>query len=362
MTALLGGLLPACVYDDEDTTGGSEQRDGFNISVAISAGNAPTARAYTGNLPDEGGAGAENYIDINDLQIYAFSTDGSNTLLAQIYPNSNHEGIMPPEVTPVGNTYYLKAELPYDTFSKHTEFKLVAVANGGATSSDVNPDWGTLTYSKDYPEGTAWIPKWNESGIPMFGVQEMDLTGYNFKINNEFNPYTLDDINMLRAMAKIEVVNAVEGSVGIITAVSLTSGYHTTGYIAPYNVETMGTTENVMTSNIPQSATQTGGTLSLHKEAAGKFVAYVPEFTLGNSQDRENKIELVIAEKTYFLSLTPYGEDGKPSFADEYGYPWNALLRNHIYRYTITGMNVPAMLAELVVEPWEVVPLNPDYE
>ena len=46
MVAWLGGLLPACINDDEDTATGPEKTDGFNISIAISAGEASTARAY----------------------------------------------------------------------------------------------------------------------------------------------------------------------------------------------------------------------------------------------------------------------------------------------------------------------------
>lgn len=367
MTALLGGLLPACVYDDEDTTGGSEQRDGFNISVAISAGNAPTARAYTGNLPDEGGAGAENYIDINDLQIYAFSTDGSNTLLAQIYPNKNHEGIMPPEITPVGNTYYLKAELPYDTFSKHTEFKLVVVANGGATSSDVNPDWGTLTmqtYSMTYENNQAWIPQWGKTGIPMFGVQKVSLVGYNFKTYNEFNPYLLEDINMLRALAKVEVVDARENVANEETVVRVgLSSYNTKGYLAT-DCGDATTTENVMVARIPDDHGPSTTPLSFVREGS-KFTAYLPEYELGNADSR--KIIVVEIQKKesgetmtgrFELFLAPYTAEGRPETDEEKlnEYPWQALLRNHIYRYKITQVNwtEPVQVTvSYMVCPWE---------
>lgn len=369
MTALLGGILPACVYDDEDTTSGPEQRDGFNISVAISAGNAPTARAYTGDLPDEGGAGAENYIDINDLQIYAFSTDDSNTLLAQIYPNSNPEGITPPEVTPVGNTYYLKAELPYDTFSNNKEFKLVAVANGGATSLDADLDWETLTtqtYSMDYENNQAWIPQWGKtgSGIPMFGVQKVTIVGYNFKTYNEFNPYLLEDINMLRALAKVEVVDALENVADEETVVSVgLSSYNTKGYLTT-DCDDVTTTENVMVARIPDDRNLSTTPLSFAREGS-KFTAYLPEYELGNADSRkvivveiQKKENEEIMTGRFELFLAPYTAEGRPE-TDEAKlneYPWQALLRNHIYRYKITQVNwtepVQGTVSYMVC-PWE---------
>lgn len=363
MVAWLGGLLPACINDDEDTATGPEKTDGFNISIAISAGEASTARAYEGGLPEEGGIGAENYINIDDLQIYAFSTDGSE-LLAQVYPQSDGSKVaMEPSVVQIGNMYYLKAELSYDIFSKpeNQTFKLVAVANEAQSAV---AGWGALTgltYIRTPMGNTSWYPVWGDSGIPMFGVQEVSLAGYSFKTNNQFNPFTLDNVNMLRAMAKIEVINAVEGTVGAINSVNLTPGYHTQGRIAPNGVDAMTTTEDVMVANIPDDPGLQMAMLSFHKEAAGKFVAYVPEFDL-DAGNRGDAINIDIAGTTYHLSLTPY-ENGLPGTVDEdNAYPWNALLRNHIYRYTITGMKASALLVGLLVKPWDAVPLNPDYE
>lgn len=358
-----GAFLPSCIYEEEKTDSRPENANGFNISVAISASAPLSTRAYDGNLPQEDGTGAESYIHVEQLQIYAFTTD--NTLLAQVYPKPSDNNVaMDPEINRIGDTYYLKAELSYDVFSQNQQFKLVAVAN---ESQNVITTWDQLsevTYIRT-PETTnnnnsSWIPRWNESGIPMFGVQEVSLAGYNFKTNNEFNPYTLDDVNLLRAMAKIEVINAVEGTVGAISSVKLTSGYNTQGLIAPAGANNMTTTEDVTAANIPASPGSQNTELFFHKEAAGKFVVYVPEFVL-YSNNRRDAITVNIAEKDYKLSLAPY-TNGKPTEVNDGTYPWNALLRNHIYRYTITGMKVPALLVELMVEPWEVVPLNPDYQ
>lgn len=82
MTALLGGLLPACVNEDEGTSTAPDDGS-FFISIAISAGNASPARAE-GDLTDEEGTSSESYININDLKIYAFSVPSAGQIVQAI--------------------------------------------------------------------------------------------------------------------------------------------------------------------------------------------------------------------------------------------------------------------------------------
>ncbi|MDE6179763.1 MAG: hypothetical protein K2G02_01270 [Phocaeicola sp.] len=350
MIAWLGGLLPACVYDDEDAATRAEKTDGFNISIAISAGEASTARAE--GLPEEGGIGAENYININDLQIYAFSTDDNNTLLAQVYPKPDDSDVaMDPSVVQIGNMYYLKAELSYDTFSKskNQTFKLVAVANGNQSTVKTWTALTELTYTRA-PENnnTSWIPQWGNSGIPMFGVQEVSLSGYNFKTNNEFNPYTLNNVNMLRAMAKIEVVDQLPENLNAQIKEVMVSHYNTGGYLAPAWSEGQKETEQVKSAHIPNNISSTDQSLVFQQQGKS-FIVYLPEYDLTPDGTRDIisvKVGYNTGEDTdYKLSLAPYFE-GKPVDEGKDQYPWQALLRNHIYRYTVTGVekDEPAQL------------------
>jgi len=367
----LGGLLPACTHDDEIRL--PDRNDGFHISIALSVGEAPIARAYDGALSDLPGEGAEDYIDIEDLRIYAFSSNGGQPCLAQVYPDPNVEGLMKPEVTPVGGKYYLKAELPYDIFSQNQQFKLVAVANNGKSvvekGSTLLGDFVKNSYTISYTANSPWFPQWGTSGtfglgIPMFGVQKVNLSGYDFKTHNEFNPYLLKNVNMLRAMAKIEV-DVEEGKGFNITSVSLLAGsYYDGGCIAPVGAASMTETEDVKLCNIPEPNPVTvSSPLPFYRDGAtGKFVAYVPEFDLGNENSRKDKIELTIDDETYHLSLTKYAADGKPSFTDSDAYPWNALLRNHVYRYTITEVQGLAIQIKCVILPWSVEKLEPNFE
>ncbi|WP_242386274.1 hypothetical protein [Phocaeicola sartorii] len=354
MTALLGGLLPACVNEDEGTSTASDDGS-FFISIAISAGNASPARAES-DLTDEEGTSVENNINIGDLKIYAFSIPTDNNasnsaLLTQIYPkDDNNSNIIEADVKKsVPGTYMLEAELNNTFFDNHKDFCLVAVANWTPfVSLDFSlPDGKELSVlgNEELLFGQnidvnkqAWTPN-GEEGIPMFGLHKASLAGYDKKHNNKFAPLLLGKVNMLRAFAKIEIRNGMKDKE--ITGVSISS-YNKMGYFTPSLIgNQLSDTENVTSANIPNPVESSVEELSFSGKD-GAFVAYLPEYELTNG--KRDIITVTIDEKKYLLSLAPYTDDGpneKPT--EDY---WKALLRNHIYRYIITGVeeDEPAQL------------------
>lgn len=354
MTALLGGLLPACVNEDEGTSTASDDGS-FFISIAISAGNASPARAES-DLTDEEGTSVENNINIGDLKIYAFSIPTNNNasnsaLLTQIYPkDDNNSNIIEADVKKsVPGTYMLEAELNNTFFDNHKDFCLVAVANWTPfVSLDFSlPDGKELSVlgNEELLFGQnidvnkqAWTPN-GEEGIPMFGLHKASLAGYDKKHNNKFAPLLLGKVNMLRAFAKIEIRNGMKDKE--ITGVSISS-YNKMGYFTPSLIgNQLSDTENVTSANIPNPVESSVEELSFSGKD-GAFVAYLPEYELTNG--KRDIITVTIDEKKYLLSLAPYTDDGpneKPT--EDY---WKALLRNHIYRYIITGVeeDEPAQL------------------
>ena len=354
MTALLGGLLPACVNEDEGTSTASDDGS-FFISIAISAGNASPARAES-DLTDEEGTSVENNINIGDLRIYAFSIPTDNNasnsaLLTQIYPkDDNNSNIIEADVKKsVPGTYMLEAELNNTFFDNHKDFCLVAVANW---TPFVSPDFSLpdgkelsvlgneelLFGQKIDVNKQAWTPN-GEEGIPMFGLHKASLAGYDKKHNNKFAPLLLGKVNMLRAFAKIEIRNGMKDKE--ITGVSISS-YNKKGYFTPSLIgNQLSDTENVTSANIPNPVESSAEELPFSGKD-GAFVAYLPEYELTNG--KRDIITVTIDEKKYLLSLAPYTDDGpneKPT--EDY---WKALLRNHIYRYIITGVeeDEPAQL------------------
>lgn len=381
----LGGLLPACTHDDGDSSASPGEDGGICISIAVSAGGAPTARTEG---DDEAGTSVENYINIRDLKIYAFSlpssSDGTgqasdSELLAQVYPKPENATVKDPVITPVGGTYYLTAELDYTIFSENQTFRMVAVANGTPFfDSEITLTEETLTLkeleektfsiAKKITESTLWTPSLGTetgAGIPMFGLREVSLSGYDKKVYNEANPYPLDNIPMLRALAKIEIIDAIpaDADQGSISAVSI-SAYNQDGYLTPaLTGGQLNTTGNVESSRIPGNPNKVeNGTLFFAKQGDGKtFVAYLPEYQFADDAPRDIiTVKITKEDETtadYKLSLSPYDTDGKPvTDPNATGY-WNALLRNHIYRYTVTAVDAPQeveLKINYTVCPWEV--------
>ena len=346
MTALLGGLLPACVNEDEGTSTASDDGS-FFISIAISAGNASPARAES-DLTDEEGTSVENNINIGDLKIYAFSKDDNNSNIIEADVKKSVPG-----------TYMLEAELNNTFFDNHKDFCLVAVANWTPfVSLDFSlPDGKELSVlgNEELLFGQnidvnkqAWTPN-GEEGIPMFGLHKASLAGYDKKHNNKFAPLLLGKVNMLRAFAKIEIRNGMKDKE--ITGVSISS-YNKMGYFTPSLIgNQLSDTENVTSANIPNPVESSVEELSFSGKD-GAFVAYLPEYELTNG--KRDIITVTIDEKKYLLSLAPYTDDGpneKPT--EDY---WKALLRNHIYRYIITGVEEDEP-AQLTIN-YTVCPMN----
>lgn len=310
MTALLGGLLPACVNEDEGTSTASDDGS-FFISIAISAGNASPARAES-DLTDEEGTSVENNINIGDLKIYAFSIPTDNNasnsaLLTQIYPkDDNNSNIIEADVKKsVPGTYMLEAELNNTFFDNHKDFCLVAVANWTPfVSLDFSlPDGKELSVlgNEELLFGQnidvnkqAWTPN-GEEGIPMFGLHKASLAGYDKKHNNKFAPLLLGKVNMLRAFAKIEIRNGMKDKE--ITGVSISS-YNKMGYFTPSLIgNQLSDTENVTSANIPNPVESSVEELSFSGKD-GAFVAYLPEYELTNG--KRDIITVTIDEKNIF--------------------------------------------------------------
>lgn len=378
MVAWLGGLLPACINEGEETTNVSND-GGLFISIAISAGNAPAARAEGDELLS--GTFAENFIDIEKgLQIYAFSIPENDNkdeskFLTQIYPyqkNENENVIGATVKRLVNGTYMLEAELNHEFFDNHQEFLLVAVANWNTFMEDPLSltDQSSLSdLEKTFSIGTkiqdskAWVPVPDKNeGIPMFGLHKTSLVNYDKRYHNELSPLSLGTVNMLRAMAKIEIIDALADGMEIID-VSI-SRYNREGYFTPsLDATQLVDTENVTSSNIPNPVSSSESKFTFVGENK-TFVAYLPEYEL-NATNREDIITVTIekdaddSSESYFLSLAPYiTTDGinTPNLSPTESY-WKALLRNHIYRYTIVAVNAPEEVKGLTIN-YTVCPMD----
>ena len=167
---------------------------------------------------------------------------------------------------------------------------------------------------------------------------------------------TLDNgIDLLRAVAKIEVVlGDTPATEYTITDITL-KRRNTTGYCLPYGWSTVGkTTDLEREGNTPASFRPYASLAS----SAGSFAVadnklsaayYLPEYAKSDANPAQLTITLAKdgnKTKDYTLDLKGYTTDNGGYYD---------LVRNHIYRYTITGVQDGELAVSYRVLPWELV-------
>lgn len=338
-------LLSAChsIMDDEVCVDQpSDTTTPVQIGFTLTTGDV-SSRAITEE--EEAGTGRENYIDIanNNFRILLFKTD--NTYLTALKVN---------RITQTGNdgtTYYVEGELD----KAYTDFKLVVLANWGTTYAD---NWTSETTIADVCKATySYSSSFNIDNdlIPMYGVQ----TYNNVELRANLLTELPTDIDLLRAMAKIEVTCSAEDIT--LTGATL-HHYNTSGHCAPEKVysdtaDDWGWSDNDVcnhTVHIPADVSSADN-LSFTPTDEG-YIVYVPEF--GNTG----------VETKSFISVSLEHADGTEvnldntniyfsEYTDEGTLVENTdfdIVRNHWYKYDITHVDDGELIFQYRVRLWNV--------
>lgn len=205
----------------------------------------------------------EGQIDANDFYVAIY--DASNNYITQL------QGI---------NIYYTGKKDLYE-FIGNTDLpetklnstcKIMVFANCGEINKDTNINQLTFNYSKNGYN----INSQTRHLIPMWGVKTIE--NFNIKKGERLE---LGKINLLRAMAKVEV--SLDSTVDNFTlkSVSLNNCYNM-GSILPLNYEnTLELADDYTVGNARIPSKTTLGTLSsvpFNKKDNNNFVIYIPEF------------------------------------------------------------------------------------
>lgn len=340
LAALLLGACHSIMDDEVCVDQPSDTTTPVQIGFTLTTGDV-SSRAITEG--EEAGTGRENYIDIanNNFRILLFKTD--NTYLTALKVN---------RITQTGNdgtTYYVEGELD----KAYTDFKLVVLANWGTTYAD---NWTPETTIVDVCEATySYSSSFNIDNdlIPMYGVQ----TYNNVELRANLLTELPTDIDLLRAMAKIEVTCSAEDIT--LTGATL-HHYNTSGHCAPANVysdtaDDWGWSDNDVcnhTVHIPADVSSADN-LSFTPTDEG-YIVYVPEFgNTGVETKSFISVSLEHADGTevnldntniYFGEYTDEG-----TLVENTGFD---IVRNHYYKYTIANVDDGIKL-QLEVMPWE---------
>lgn len=327
--ALLSLLsLASCSRNDEVAVAeGEEGKVCVTLTLSI---NGEEVGSRADWLPeqdtDEPGVGWENEID--DLQILVYSDD--NTYVGKVdnlirLSDSRYSGIL------------VAAE--EKTWASGVNYKIMAFANCGEIN-DFN-NIGELTYyytqeDENTQEDTKYIPMWGVA------TTRFNLTS---GVSEE-----IGSIDLLRAMAKVEV-NFAESfpsnyEIGSITI----NPYNTQGYCLPAgyaSVDATGELDREETSPASFNPLDSPSNMELtFKGENNSYYIYLPEY---DNSTKPAKIQVTVNGETYELEFKDY-ENGAPK--DET--PYN-IVRNHIYRYTITGVNDGKLIIKYKAMPWELV-------
>lgn len=326
-------LLASCSRNDEVAVAEGEEGK-VQVTFTLKLDNESSAsramsRAEDNTWGDEYNNDLGNDYDnrINDLQVVIYE---GNTFKCKVTNLSFYKNEEKNEYTYLGSIS--------ETLTANTEYKIMVFANCA--------DWANIT-SKTNLSDLSYT--YNENmGIPMWGVitQTLSLVPGSRK--------ELDDISLLRAFAKVEVSMNVEGYT--LQSVSIDNS-NKQGYCLPKDYTLVGNTTDLdreedteITTFNPYKDSEKIEDRTFTNEN-GTYYIYLPEY---NNSTNAAKIQVTVKnnttneEKPYDLEFKDY-VNGAPT-----GDPYD-IVRNHIYHYTITGVNDGKLVIQYRAMPWELV-------
>lgn len=393
-------LAGGCVYDF-DNCPSPENEDvklRFTVVTRASPDTGPGRTRAADISGEQAGTAAENYLNLAGRDIRFLLFDGDKKLLRDFTPDTDITAA-PGSTDYITYTVHATIAEPY--FAKvadnDTDFYIMVIANGrphslrafglapGVTTIQDVSEQLTAFVQKSYIKTEsgaeiAWTPsqpgKADGEYIPMAGLQHFTLAKGAFDSGPEgFVNLSGDggkDINMLRALAKIEIIDKIgvagkfdkEDKTRIQVEKAELFGRFSTGTILPsygqWNrngvLETQQVTAPTIASRLdyipptddignPERASliefyEDEEATARREDECPVFSAYVTEYS---STDIEEKLPPYVritvkdpekGSKFYRMELAEY-KDGSP------GKNLDALLRNHIYRYEIVSVSQP---------------------
>lgn len=313
------------------------------VSFVLSLSNAGTpSRATWGDqYENQEGSGYENRIDPDDVQVMLFNaTSGQYVATVNILSYTSLEN-EEDEYRFVGSVTAEGSEL---TSGK---YKLMVFANCGTIigTSDLESLNSLFFYNANDVKGESQL-------IPMWGVITPTLTLEKGKQQD------LGTIDLLRAMAKIEIdlASAISGT-HTITEATLNK-YNTQGYCLPKDYAAVerttdleqetginGSNEEISAFNPLDSESEVSLPLVISTKDSKTAWLYIPEY---NNDTNAATISITLSDGTTgTLEFRDYA-DGAAT-----GNTHN-IVRNHIYRYTV-NVETGKLTVQYKALPWNLV-------
>lgn len=380
---LATGMLTGCISDYgtcplENTT------EKLSVRIDLVVPGADLATRTSGHDKDFG-SDVENAINVDgDYRVLVFDKNGD--LADDVEMDCDIS-----DISEKSTTYTLSGKMDIskaEDKAKLETFRIMVLANWEGFDAATNADGSQKKYENfPFPEfslaGTenniykngslfnftmpvessnkAWQPNGKVKCIPMFGVSEPISLEYAAEMG-KYGDGPVTSIPMLRAIAKVEIVDHT--SHHPITNVTLSHRISIGRFIPDIekNPEWNEVNTQMMFPSIPSGFSMTEETQffnSTHEEDAEATVwsLYIPEIDFTTSPALNNRpvVQIMSNGKRYAFQLDNKVEKASqnvsnPSKGDG---SLDYVLRNHIYRYTITE-NGADLQVSLNILPWDM--------
>lgn len=333
-------LLCGCAHDDDASPSGVSP-DAPQVSFVLSLTDAtPKTRATWGENTGEDGNEYENRINPDDVQVLLYTTDNkyvANVDILSYYPLNDNGDYQ----------FFGSVTADEGELTAGKEYKLMVFANCG----EVTPNQSDPMDQSDLSDLSQLSYNYGVQLIPMWGVITEELT-----LEKGKQQY-LGKIDLLRAMAKVEIKlnDAISGTYTITSATL--SKYNTAGYCLPAGYASVNET-----TELEQETGNNKDTFNPKPDSQSKNLAfsyssdkktawlYIPEYD--NSTDPAT-ISLTVSDGTTTGEVT-----GTLEFKDyENGTATgdaHDIVRNHIYRYTV-NVETGELTVQYKALPWNLV-------
>jgi len=368
LAPLLALVTTACVTDSEGDCPPIGQAEQYVLNLRITTQETSSGTTRAEGHGTEEAADAEDRIDIEgkDFMVLVFDGYGrliqrfmpSNTLIQPITGGSGYEvsGVLGVtsadriQVAVAANWRGMADSGIYDGFILGHTF-LSDMYDDGATWNFTLPDNG-------------WKPDGQYNTIPMYGCSDVAMLKDARKHETIKDRYDLDlgEIKMLRAVAKIEIVDCLNEGLEIDPNITL-SNYNAKGRLIPdakANPDWNVGGKQVATPTLPDAPGRSdglrffAGTMTIGGVTRNVYSAYVTE---ANLTEHRTAVNLTVKDsgenptsKTYAMAVDKYVKDettNQSVASNELA----ALLRNHIYRYEIRSAS-HTLEINYTVCPW----------
>lgn len=327
--SLLAVSVFSCTQSEDDPTLAPDIKEKEKVKVAFTlslSSDSSASRSSEGeenwgenqeNTNADSGVDYDNQIDLNGLQVVLYYLDGT-------YAGKVEE-----------LTYVKTAQTTYEfdgTVNERLEdgsYKVMVFANCPEVSDETA--LAELSFSHNM-----------DAGIPMWGFMTCNLSLI------PGNREHLGIIPVLRAMAKVEVSLSGEMIESGYTLNDVTLNvYNRLGHCLPMNYNLSGATNTedllVKTNTFNPLGTDTDSDLSF-KEVDGVMTVYVPEYDNTSANATKAVMIVTVNDEDYSLYFKDYSTD------EDFD-----IVRNHYYRYVITGISESSIVCKLYyyVSQWD---------